>query len=56
MTNYAELTKDSRVASVDYPGAGIGVVKLKAGLTSNGQTSCTAWCFRVAKEFVEAAA
>lgn len=59
MRNYDELKKDHRVQGVRFVGGGIGVVTLQPGLATmcDGQLKTTfyAYCFRVARDFVEGA-
>lgn len=55
MNSYAELAKHPKVKSVSFPGGGIGVVVLKPGFTSGGETQITAGFFQSAKRFVELA-
>ena len=62
MSNYADLKKNSKVADIQFVGAGVAVVTLNKGFGNpnkdgyhSEQQSLHAYCYRVAQEFVEGA-
>ena len=60
--NYTTLTADAKVESIEFVGGGVAVVTLKSGFGNinhsnyhSANQSFTAWCHRVAQEFVDGA-